>query len=132
MDAYDPWEELNRNPQLTLIRTELRPGLIGYYHHPLGLIFLDSRSNPRQQKCVLAHELQHFKFSDMPTKHRWFGLRQERRASELAAFLLVPADKLKRVLKIYPDDINKVADELDVTLDILETRLAMLKRKRMA
>lgn len=61
----------------------------GEYRHDLRRIRLREGMTPRKERSVLAHELAHAIWGDVPSKFGPINARQERRADEWAALQLI-------------------------------------------
>ncbi len=91
------------------------------------VILLDERLDRRTARCVLAHELGHAllghtgapPFGDVG----WLAVRQEAQADRWAARRLLRGTDVTRVLATFPDDCEAAAQELDVTVEVLQTWL---------
>lgn len=92
-------------------------------------IAIDKYILRREKKCTLGEELGHHYTSagnilDMRLAN---SRKQERMAREWGANKLINYDDFIRVCKIY-DNIYQIAEELDVTYDVVETYYAYLYR----
>lgn len=79
-----------------------------------------------QERCVLAHELEHVLADDIDCAGRPMAVRQERRADLEAARKLVAISDLSAVARWAPD-VYTAAAELNVTERMLQVRLNDLK-----
>ncbi|PJN00857.1 hypothetical protein CG740_23425 [Streptomyces sp. CB01201] len=79
-----------------------------------------------QERCVLAHELEHVLAHDAGCDGTLRTVRQERRADIEAARKLVAISDLAQVAQWAPD-LFAAAAELDVTERLLQVRLSDLK-----
>lgn len=79
-----------------------------------------------QERCVLAHEVEHVLAGDSDCGNAALAIRQERRADLGAARKLVAISDLAEVAKWAPD-VRSAAAELQVTERMLEVRLTDLK-----
>jgi hypothetical protein len=78
-----------------------------------GLSIADYRS-------TFAHELGHAVYHDQRTGHGHFDHRQEVRADQFAARLLIDPDEIDGWLRFYgPCNLPAVANEIDVTPHLL-------------
>lgn len=80
-------------------------------------------------RSTLAHELGHAYYDDHPTPHDWFSRRQERRADDFAAYVLINEDALDTAVRFYGDNLPAVANDLEVTLHLLTHHLARLPKR---
>jgi transcriptional regulator with PAS, ATPase and Fis domain len=96
----------------------------------LGIV-LDRRLTRIERRCALAHELRHVDNGDVqvftvgPDGPRQ-AKRQERRADRQAARRLVALETLAAAMRIHPHDHAAVAEDLDVTVDVLRCRIEHL------
>lgn len=79
-----------------------------------------------QERCVLAHEVEHVLADDADCGGDGFSIRQERRADVEAARRLIAISDLATVAQWAPD-IFTAAAELRVTERMLQVRLNDLK-----
>jgi Zn-dependent peptidase ImmA (M78 family) len=123
--TYSPWADLHARPHICCDwhSVELPVGHGWWLPDVLGIV-LDRRLNRVQRRCALTHELRHVDHDDEQLAHLGpDGPRLARRAEREAAALLVDVEPLAAALSAHPDDPAAVADELDVTLDVLHCRL---------
>lgn len=97
----------------------LRDGRKGEYLHSDGRIILRLGMSRRQERCTLAHEIQHALAADVRSLFGLVNARQEVRADLRAARLLIDVDEYRAAEGIYGPHCGAIADELDVTLHIL-------------
>lgn len=76
-------------------------------------------------KSVLAHELGHAHYRDKRNEHLYFDERQERRADEFAANLLIDIDTLRHLAPWHGDDMKSLAIDLEVTPKLLDVFLQL-------
>ncbi|WP_426716488.1 ImmA/IrrE family metallo-endopeptidase [Corynebacterium auriscanis] len=76
-------------------------------------------------KSVLAHELGHAHHKDRRSGHKHFDDRQEKRADEYAARLLICPHRLRHLAPWHRHDRHSLAIDLEVTPKLLETYLKM-------
>jgi Zn-dependent peptidase ImmA (M78 family) len=123
------------------IRVEYRdmiPPVEAFYFRRFGFpptIFLDSRlpRNRRHFRCVLAEELgHHFTTAGnrLPQVHMHYRDRltinkAEYRAQSWAARYLVPLDKLLELQKKEGSEVWMLAEEFDVTEDVMRFRMGL-------
>lgn len=94
-------------------------GAPGWYDHARRVISMRRGQSPRQYRSVLAHELGHAHYRDVPTGKGHFDQRQERRADRWAADLLISAVELRAASAWHHGNLPAIADELDVTKHLL-------------
>jgi len=127
---YDPWVDLEQRGDIEYIEDDGLPRGNGWWVRWLRLVVVRADLHPTHKRCVVAHELVHADHDDVqlagrgPDGHR-LGRRQEARADREAARKLIRIDDLVAALTAHADPTN-VAHELDVTGDVLRTRLEHL------
>ncbi|WP_460447411.1 ImmA/IrrE family metallo-endopeptidase [Angustibacter aerolatus] len=125
---WSPWGELARHPDIWVHRCRLQEGR-GWWVPSERVILLDAGLDRRTARCVLAHELAHALLGHTwPEGYResgWLAARLERQADRWAAERLLPVDVLAPVLAERRDP-DATAQRLDVTPELLRTRLAAL------
>lgn len=107
----------------------LRPmpnGLLGAYDHDGRRILIDHRLTPIETRSVLAHELGHALLD-----HRGPSRADERAAERFAATLLINPVALERASRWARCDAE-LADELGITVDIVECYRACSQQERAA
>lgn len=95
------------------------PDILGYYDHAKRTIVIRKGMTVRQTRCVLAHEVAHAKMG-----HVCSDGAEERRADMMAAAMLVSPTAYAHAEAIDPDP-HAIADELDVTVDVILDYQAM-------
>ena len=130
--TYNPWADLHARPHICCDAhtVELPTGHGWWLPEVMGIV-LDRRLTRVQRRCALAHELRHVDHHDVQVAHIGpdgprLARRQEARADREAARRLVDLEVLAAALCAHPDDPAAVADELDVTCDVLHCRLDQL------
>jgi Zn-dependent peptidase ImmA (M78 family) len=127
---YDPWADLTRRPDIVCRSCRLPAG-DGLWFRDIRAIALDDRLDRVGRRVALAHELVHVDHDDQqiarigpdgPRQAR----RQETRADQEAARRLITLRALGRALAAHPTDLPSVADELDVTVQLLVVRIETL------
>jgi Zn-dependent peptidase ImmA (M78 family) len=110
---------------ILVVRTWLRDtwGAWSRQHHR---IVIASGLSTVQERCVLAHELEHALADDSDCAGQIASLRQERRADLEAARKLVAISDLAEVAQWAPDTYT-AAHELQVTERMLTVRLNDLR-----
>lgn len=130
--TYNPWADLHARPHICCDwhSVELPVGKGWWLPDVLGIV-LDRRLGRIDRRCALAHELRHAEHHDQqiadigPDGPR-LARRQESRADREAAQRLIDLDELADALRAHPDHPTAVAEELDVTVDVLHCRLDTL------
>lgn len=88
-------------------------------HYPGGIISLRRGLPHVARRCTLAHELAHYILGHVPTTDRWLYARQERKADELAAQLLVTPDDYETAEMLAGSHDGALAHELGVTTHLI-------------
>lgn len=73
----------------------------------------------RKERCTLAHELGHATHGDQPTRDPRLHARQERRADEWAARLLITPEALASAEELHGPHDGALAVELGVTIHMI-------------
>ncbi|WP_185932513.1 ImmA/IrrE family metallo-endopeptidase [Streptomyces sp. WAC 01325] len=110
---------------IPVVRTWLRDTW-GAWSRDHRKIVIASGLSPVQERCVLAHELEHFYAEDDDCNGYIGTVRQERRADLEAARKLVAISDLAEVAQ-WTSDLHTAAAELRVTERLLEVRLNDLR-----
>lgn len=100
-------------------------GCPGWYDHHRRVISTRRGQSIAQYKSVLAHELGHAAHGDTPTGNGHFDQRQERRADEYAAQLLINPHDFEAAAVWHHGHLPAIADELEVTQHLLKTWQAL-------
>lgn len=129
LNQYSPWDELSALPHLELRRERPQGGGLGEYRHDEYLILLDPRMPRRQARSVLCHELRHHEASDRPSATPSGRLRQEFLADTRASRLLIDVRDLGDAMVMHEQHRGAVADELQVSLDMVNVRLKHLWKR---
>ena len=103
---------------VTVSSAILPNGLWGCYDASNSVILIDRRLTYTAKRCVLTHELLHWKHGDDGCSNN--RSKQERRARTQTALTLVDPAELALLEHMYDDDLWSIADELDVTMQVLE------------
>jgi len=104
-------------------------GCPGWYDHHRRIISTRRGQSIGQYKSVLAHELGHAAHGDTPTGNGHFDQRQERRADEYAARLLITPTDFEAAAIWHHGHLPAIADELEVTQHILKTWQTLHERQ---
>lgn len=110
---------------IVIVRTWLRDTW-GAWSRDHRSVVIASGLSAVQERCVLAHELEHVLADDVDCGDRVASLRQERRADREAARKLIAISDLAEVAQWAPDT-QTAAAELQVTERLLEVRLNDLR-----
>lgn len=97
----------------------LRDGRKGEYRHRESRIVLRPGMSRRQERCTLAHEIQHALAADVRSVFGLVNARQEARADIRAAQMLIDLDEYRAAERLHGPHSGAIADELDVTLHML-------------
>ena len=131
--AYSPWADLGARPHICCDTHSVElPHRGGWWLPDVMGIVLDRRLSRVERRCALAHELRHVDNNDVqvaavgPDGPR-MARRQEERANQQAARHLISLTALIEAMRSHPHDPAVVADELDVTVDVLRCRLEGLQ-----
>ncbi|MDX3455102.1 ImmA/IrrE family metallo-endopeptidase [Streptomyces sp. ME02-8801-2C] len=111
---------------IRVVRTWLRDTWGAWSRERRDVIVVASGLSEVQERCVLAHELEHVLADDADCDGRLASVRQERRADLEAARKLVAISDLAEVAQ-WANDIHTAAAELRVTERLLEVRLTDLR-----
>lgn len=122
---YDPWAEAERLG-VAVTEARLRGDLWGEYRHDDRLIVLRRGLTRREGRCVLAHEIEHARAGDTPTRLGYLHHLRERRADRRAALLLVDPMEYALAEDLFGPVDALLAAELDVIPEVLaDWRVAM-------
>lgn len=122
--AYAPADILDQLG-IPVVRTWLRDTW-GAWSRQHRRVVLAKGLSSVQERCVLAHELEHIWADDIDCGNRFASVRQERRADLEAARKLIAISDLAEVAQWAPDP-HTAASELMVTERLLEVRLHDLR-----
>lgn len=100
----------------------------GDYDHATRTIRLQKGMTTRLKRSVLAHEVAHAVYGDVPTMFGPMNMKQERRADEWAALQLIGLDDYKRAERIHQGHAPSIALELGVITRTVDTYQSMLER----
>ena len=89
---------------------------------------IDRRLTYAAKRCTLVHELLHWKYGDDGCSND--RSRQERRTRTQTALLLIDPIELAALERMYDDDLWSIAEELNVTTQVLTDYRAMLNTSR--
>lgn len=102
---------------VTVSSALLPDGLWGCYDAATEVILIDRRLTYTAKKCVLTHELLHWKHGDDGCAND--RSKQERRCRTQTALLLVDQVELALLERMYEYEWQ-IADELGITTQVLE------------
>lgn len=94
-------------------------------------IIVDKSSPSNKKREFIAHELGHFLFHTgnmiLYKKRNSIEVsKDERKAQDFAMYLLVPEDRLKKLLDVLdPPSIEELAQEFGVTVEFMKERLKL-------
>ena len=101
------------------ISSAILPGsLWGCYDASNDVILIDRRLTYTAKRCTLVHELLHWRHGDDGCSSD--RSKRERRVRRQTALMLVNPVELATLERMYDDDLWSIADELDVTMQVLE------------
>lgn len=103
---------------VTVSSAILPDGLWGCYDASNSVILIDRHLTYTAKRCVLTHELLHWKHGDDGCSNDCS--KRERRARTQTALTLVDPAELALLEHMYDDDLWSIADELNVTTQVLE------------
>lgn len=101
----------------------------GWYDHHRRVISTRRGQSIAQYKSVLAHELGHAAHRDTPTGNGHYDQRQERRADEYAARILITPTDFESAAIWHHGHLPAIADELEVTKHLLKTWQSLYERQ---
>lgn len=113
---------------VTVSSAILPNGLWGCYDASNSVILIDRRLTYTAKRCVLTHELLHWRYGDADCSNN--SSKLERRARRQTARLLIDPAELALAERMYDDDLWSIADELNVTTQVLTDYRAMLNTSR--
>lgn len=100
----------------------------GEYRHDLKRIRLRAGMTLRQERSVLAHELAHAVFGDVPSRFGPVNAKQERRADEWAALILIAPDAYRSAEERWEGHAAAMAYDLGVTTRLVSSFQSVLSR----
>lgn len=100
----------------------------GEYRHDLKRIRLRNGMTLRKDICALAHELCHAVFGDVPSKFGPVNAKQERRADEWAAMVLITPERYRAAEERWDAHVGAMAYDLGVTTKIVRAFQRVLAR----
>lgn len=103
-------------------------GRDGDYCAATNTIRLQHGMTRRLARSVLAHELAHAAFGDVPSMFGPVDRKQERRADEWAALRLITREQYRVAESLHGGHAPAMAAELDVITDLVEAYRRILLR----
>lgn len=103
----------------------------GWYDHQHQVISTRRGQSCAQYRSVLAHELGHAAHGDLPTGNGYFDQRQERRADEYAAQLLISPADFEASAIWHQDCLPAIADDLEVTQHLLKIWMDLFQSRKL-
>lgn len=100
----------------------------GEYRHDLKRISLREGMTLRQERSVLAHEVAHAVFEDVPSKFGPVNAKQERRADEWAALRLITPAAYRISEEHWDGHAAAIAYDLGVTTKLVTAFQRVLAR----
>ncbi|MDP9091716.1 MAG: ImmA/IrrE family metallo-endopeptidase [Actinomycetota bacterium] len=122
---YDPWRDLCENwPGIQVIEEAMSGRLLGELRYPV--IALRAGTTAAQRRCTLTHEIVHLE-RGLRDCGPWAD-REERQVHAEVARRLIRTEGLARAVRNLggTDDAGALAQALDVDLETLRVRLALL------
>lgn len=113
---------------VTVSSAILPDGLWGCYDASNGVILIDRRLTYTAKRCVLTHELLHWKHGDDGCAND--RSKQEQRTRTQTARMLIDPAELALAERMYDDDLWSIAEDLNVTTQVLADYRAMLNTSR--
>lgn len=103
-------------------------GRDGEYLHARRLIRLRTGMRSRLHRSVLAHELGHAAFADVPSRFAPVNAKQERRAEAWAARVLIDLEAYRELEDIHHGHAGAIAVDLGVMRSTVEAFRSLLLR----
>jgi hypothetical protein len=92
--------------------------LWGMYDDSSRMILIERKATYRQKRCALCHELVHWRYGDSFRDHV-LKAKAECRTRRMTAKLLIDPQEYKQLEIVYDGDRARIADDLDVTQQVL-------------
>ena len=102
----------------------------GWYDHPTRTISTRRGMSIAQYRTTLVHELGHAYYGDTPTGNGHYDQRQENRAWDFAAQLLINPTDFKAAAIWHQDHLPAIADDLEVTHHLLKIWMELFQSGR--
>lgn len=100
----------------------------GQYVHARRVIYLRPGMHGRHHRSVLAHELAHALWGDVPSRFGPVNAKQERRAEEWAALRLIDQDDYRYFEMVNDGRPAGIALDLGVMTSIVKAYQGLLQR----
>lgn len=100
----------------------------GQYVHTHRVIHLRPGMHARHHRSVLAHELAHALWGDVPSRFGPVNAKQERRAEEWAALRLIHHDDYRHLELVHEGRAAGIALDLGVMTSIVKAYQGLLQR----
>ncbi len=127
--SWSPWSEALNYPEILIHECVLAEG-DGWWCPESDVILLEARLDPITRRCVLAHELGHALLGHSGCEQfpgfEWFAARVELAADDWAAERLISFRDLREAYQFYRGELAAIAEQLEVTAEVLSHRLARL------
>lgn len=108
-------------PELTVKSSTRLPGdLAGLYCAATDTILIDRNMTYTRKRCTLVHELVHRAYGDD-------GHRHEARCRRETARQLIDRDQYARAEIMYDGDVWHIADELNITVQVVQDYRTLLR-----
>lgn len=126
--TYGAMRRATANLPVTVSSAILPRGLWGCYDAATNVILIDRRLTYTAKRCTLVHELVHWQNSDSGCSQS--QSKCERRTRRQTALLLVNPIELATLECAYGcDNLWQIADELNVTVQVLEDYRELLSNR---
>lgn len=113
---------------VTVSSATLPDGLWGCYDDETNVILIDRRLTYAAKRCTLVHELLHWRHGDTGCSND--SSKQEQRTRTQTARMLIDPAELALAERMYDDDLWSIAEDLNVTTQVLADYRAMLNTSR--
>ncbi len=113
---------------LDLLVVERAGPTYGGFDPETGTIRLNPGMSARTTRSVLAHEIAHARLGHQPTKRPLDRERQEQRANEWAARLLITPQAYAAAEALRGPHLASLAFELGVTIELVSAFQRLLRR----
>lgn len=100
-------------PELTVASAILPGDMAGLYRDATDTILIDRNMTYTRKRCTLVHELVHRHYGDIGHQH-------EARCRRETARQLIDRDQYMRAEIMYDGDVWHIADELNVTVQVVQ------------
>ncbi|RBP98488.1 ImmA/IrrE family metallo-endopeptidase [Bifidobacterium aemilianum] len=114
---------------VTVFSDPLPGSLKGLYDEEIQTIIIDRRLTYRQKRCTLVHELFHWSYGDDACETIGQS-RAETRTRRHTALTLIDTIEYQAAEAMYDADPYQIANELDVTLQVIDDYRAILDEQR--